>query len=169
PLLTYAAAVGLGGNGFVAAFVCGIVYRLRRGTDTSDDVGLTDDLGFLLTAAMWFVFGSVAVVGLFDGVDWRTVAFVAAALTVIRVLPIGVAMAGSGLPRREVLQLGWLRPRGTSTIVFALIAFNTLPDGPVADLTLTLAVLVVLGSVVLHTVGVPVAIAGHDRRARNRA
>lgn len=169
PLLTYAAAVGLGGNGFVAAFVCGIVYRLRRGTETSDDVGLTDDVGFLLAAAMWFVFGSVAVVGLFDGVDWRTFVFVAAALTVLRVLPIAVAMTGSGLPRKQVLQLGWLRPRGTSTIVFALIAFNTLPDGPVADLTLTLAVLVVLGSVVLHTVGVPVAIAGHDRRARGRA
>ena len=169
PLLTYAAAVGLGGNGFVAAFVCGIVYRLRRGTATADDVGLTDDVGFLLTAAMWFVFGSVAVVGLFDGFAWQTAVFVLVALTLIRVLPIGVAMAGSGLPRREVLQLGWLRPRGTSTIVFALIAFNTLPEGPVADLTLGVAVLVVLGSIVLHTVGVPVAIAGHERRARNRA
>ncbi|MCS3780491.1 cation:proton antiporter domain-containing protein [Tsukamurella ocularis] len=169
PLLTYAAAVGLGGNGFVAAFVCGIVYRLRRGTSTVDDVGLTDDLGFLLTAAMWFVFGSVAVVGLFDGIAWQTVLFVVATLTLCRVLPIGVAMAGGGLPRREVLQLGWLRPRGTSTIVFALIAFNTLPDGRVADLTLGVAVLVVLGSIVLHTVGVPVAVAGHDRRARGRA
>ncbi|KXO92371.1 hypothetical protein AXK57_15090 [Tsukamurella pulmonis] len=169
PLLTYAAAVGLGGNGFVAAFVCGIVYRLRRGTETADDVGLTDDVGFLLAAAMWFVFGSVAIVGIFDGVDWRTLVFVLAALTVLRVVPVGVAMLGSGLPRRQVLGLGWLRPRGTSTIVFALIAFNTLPDGPVADLTLTVAVLVVLGSVVLHTVGVPVTIAGHDRRVRSRA
>ncbi|KXP00734.1 cation:proton antiporter [Tsukamurella pseudospumae] len=169
PLVTYAAAVGLGGNGFVAAFVCGIVYRLRRGAETADDVRLTDDVGFLLTAAMWFVFGSVAVVGLFDGVDRRAILFVVAALTVVRVLPTGVAMLRSGLPRREVLALGWLRPRGTSTIVFALIAFNTLPDGPVADLTLSVAVLVVLGSVVLHTVGAPVAVANHDRRVRLRS
>lgn len=169
PLLTYAAAVGLGGNGFVAAFVCGIVYRLRRGEPTAGDVALTDDVGFLLAAAMWFVFGSVAVAGLADGVEWRAVVFVLAALTVLRVVPTAVAMLGSGLPRREVLGLGWLRPRGTSTIVFALIAFNTLPDGPVADLTLTVAVLVVLGSVLLHTVGVPVTVAGHDRRVRHRA
>ncbi|BDH56612.1 hypothetical protein MTP03_15510 [Tsukamurella sp. PLM1] len=169
PLLTYALAVGLGGNGFVAAFVCGIVYHLRRGSRTELDVELTDDAGFVLAAGMWFVFGAVAMVGLSDGVDWRIALFVLVALTVARVIPIGLAMAGSGLPARQVLALGWLRPRGTSTIVFALIAFNTLPEGTVANLTLTVAVLVVLGSIVLHTVGVPVTIAGRDRRAHRRA
>ncbi|ADG78003.1 Sodium/hydrogen exchanger OS=Tsukamurella paurometabola (strain ATCC 8368 / DSM / CCUG 35730/ CIP 100753 / JCM 10117 / KCTC 9821 / NBRC 16120 / NCIMB 702349/ NCTC 13040) OX=521096 GN=Tpau_1375 PE=4 SV=1 [Tsukamurella paurometabola] len=169
PLVTYAAAVGLGGNGFVAAFVCGIVYRFRRGSAANSEVGLTEDVGSLLTAAMWFVFGAVTVIALADGLPWQVLAFAAIALTVLRVLPEAVAVTGSGLPRSEVLALGWLRPRGTSTIVFALIAFNTLPDGDAADLILTLATLVVLGSIVLHTVGAPVAVAGHDRRVRRRA
>lgn len=172
PLLTYATAVGLGGNGFVAAFVCGIVFRFRRADDTDADVesevGLTEDVGALLTAAMWFVFGAVAVVGLTDGISWQLLLFVAAGLTVVRMVPEAIAMIGSGLPYRETLALGWLRPRGTSTIVFALIAYNTLPEGQVADLILGIAVLVVLGSVLLHTVGAPVAVAGHDRRVRRR-
>ncbi|GAA1090527.1 cation:proton antiporter [Tsukamurella strandjordii] len=169
PLLTYAAAVGLGGNGFVAAFICGIVYRFRRGDAASAEVGLTEDVGALLTAAMWFVFGAVIVVALGDGVPWQILAFAALALTVLRVLPEAIAQIGSGLPRSEVLALGWLRPRGTSTIVFALIAYNTLPEGDPAELVLAIASLVVLGSIVLHTVGAPVAVAGHDRRVRNRS
>ncbi|GAB3135899.1 cation:proton antiporter [Tsukamurella serpentis] len=168
PLVVYTLVVGLNGNGFVAAFVCGIIYRLRRGPAAADDVRLSEDVGFLLTGTMWFVFGSTAVFALFGGYDWRVPVYVIAALTVVRIIPAAVAMTGAGLPRRQVLALGWLRPRGTSTIVFALIAYNTLPDGPVAELALTIAVLVVLGSVALHTVGVPMAIAGHDRRERHR-
>ncbi|WP_260478561.1 hypothetical protein [Kibdelosporangium aridum] len=44
-------------------------------------------------------------------------------------------------------------PRGTTSIVFGLLAFNRLPEGTAADTILIITVTCVLGSVVLHGIG----------------
>jgi len=64
-----------------------------------------------------------------------------------------LALAGSKFPARERLLAGALGPRGTTTIVFGLLAFNRLPEGGTADTILTITVVCVLGSVLLHGVG----------------
>ena len=46
--------------------------------------------------------------------------------------------------------VGALGPRGTTSIVFGLLAFNALPDGRYADTALYAMTLTVLGSVLLH-------------------
>ncbi len=51
---------------------------------------------------------------------------------------------------------GWLGPRGTASIVFGLMAFNVL-DGQAAETTLSVMVIVVLGSVIFHGAGSAVA------------
>jgi NhaP-type Na+/H+ or K+/H+ antiporter len=166
PLLTWAAAIGFGGNGFVAAFVCGVVFRrLRNSAEADVELDLVDDLGAVLTTVMWFVFGVVAVYALWDGVPWRWIAFALVTLTVIRMVAFVVAMIRSGLGAREVAMLGWLGPRGTSTIVFGLIAYNELPD---LDGTRAIDVMTVtvLASVLLHGIGAPFT-AGRRRAARS--
>ncbi len=55
------------------------------------------------------------------------------ALTVIRVASIVVGFARSPMSMRDQLLVGALGPRGTTSIVFGLLAFNSLPDGPVSD------------------------------------
>ena len=78
------------GNGFVAAFVCGIAFHyLRRTPALRAELQLLDDIGFLLSAAMWFVFGAVAVLALSAGVSWSTVLFCLLALTVVRLMSGG--------------------------------------------------------------------------------
>jgi NhaP-type Na+/H+ or K+/H+ antiporter len=75
PLLSYGLSVGIGGNGFVSAFVCGIAIRYSWHTPgIRDDLELIDDIGFVLTAAMWFVIGAVAVLAL-SSVPWRVMVF----------------------------------------------------------------------------------------------
>ncbi|MFF9020266.1 hypothetical protein [Streptomyces eurythermus] len=54
---------------------------------------------------------------------------------------------------RERLMVGALGPRGTTSIVFGLLAFNALPDGVDADTALYAMTITVLGSVLLHGVG----------------
>ncbi|MGV9409497.1 cation:proton antiporter [Nocardia sp. NPDC003693] len=154
PLLTYALSTQIGGNGFVAAFVCGLaLHRFRKREQHLRELELIDDVGFLLTIVMWFVFGVVAVYIVGEVGDWRLWLFSAAVLTVIRIVPVMLSLIGSGLTRIEGLLIGGLGPRGTTSIVFALLAFNQLQDDRDADLALTIMVLTVSGSVVLHGLG----------------
>jgi NhaP-type Na+/H+ or K+/H+ antiporter len=172
PLLTYTVTVGIDGNGFVASFVCGIAFRYvhrlakaRRihhapaaggGTRAGvlhEDFQLLEDVTSVLVMTMWFVVGIAAVLAISIGISWQVVLFCVAALTVLRVLPVLFALTGSALSQRERLLVGALGPRGTTTIVFGLLAFNRLPDGSDSDTILLITVTCVLGSVLVHGLG----------------
>jgi NhaP-type Na+/H+ or K+/H+ antiporter len=158
PFLSYGISVGIGGNGFVAAFICGIAMNTVRRSETfHEHLASADDIGFLLSAVMWFVFGCAAVLALEQSISWRELVFALLALTVARAVPILLATLGSRLTWRDRLAIGCLGPRGTPSIVFGLLAFNVL-DGPAADATLSTMVLVVLGSVLIHGTASPVLI-----------
>jgi sodium/hydrogen antiporter len=158
PLLAYGSSVAVHGNGFVAAFVCGIAYVGLRGSEEAmrEELELLDDVGFLLTASMWFVFGATAVLALSHGVPLGMVVFCLMALTLVRMVPVLLALLGSQFSWPERLLVGWVGPRGTTSIVFGLLAFNVLSNEAETDALLT-TVLVVLGSVVLHGIGTPAA------------
>jgi NhaP-type Na+/H+ or K+/H+ antiporter len=49
-------------------------------------------------------------------------------LTVVRVLPVALAMLGTGMGRVTVGFLGWFGPRGLASIVFVLILQSQLPE-----------------------------------------
>jgi len=159
PMLAYGLSIAVDGNGFVAAFVCGIVFHyLRHSPSWHDELEFVDDIGFLLSAIMWFVVGAVAVLAVERGVSWQIVVFCILALTVVRVMPVALAMLRSPFSWRERMLVAWLGPRGTSTIVFGLLAYNVL-DGADEHAALAVMVVVVLGSVVLHGFAAPAAVA----------
>ncbi|OBK74514.1 sodium:proton antiporter [Mycobacterium sp. 1274761.0] len=167
PMLAYGLGLAVGGNGFVSAFVCGIAFNyLRRSDAIREELELLDDIGFLLSAVMWYVFGATAVLALTLGVSWGMVAFCLLALTVVRLVPVLAAMLGSPYSWQERLLLGWLGPRGTTSIVFGLLAFNVLTGDDERSALLAM-VIVVLGSVVLHGVGAPAAARAY-RRSQTR-
>lgn len=170
PLLAYGVSVGIGGNGFVASFVCGFVFHYaRRASEPQRDLELLDDLGLLLTVVMWFVFGSVAVFAVWEGLEWRLVVFCLAAVTIVRLLPVLLSMVGSRLTWVEALLIGWLGPRGTTSIVFGLLAFNVLQrDDDAAGLVLTAMVVTILASIVLHGGGSPLTVRSYRRMTRAR-
>jgi NhaP-type Na+/H+ or K+/H+ antiporter len=157
PILAYGLSLAVHGNGFVSAFVCGIAFNVvRRSEALGAELELLDDIGFLLSAVMWFVFGASAVLALSFGVSWAMVLFCLLALTVVRMLPVLVAMIGSRFSWPDRLLVGWLGPRGTTSIVFGLLAFNVLTGDDERAVLLTM-VIAVLGSVVVHGVGAPAA------------
>ncbi|MBB5897937.1 cation:proton antiporter [Kutzneria kofuensis] len=170
PLLTYTVTVAIDGNGFVASFVCGIAFRyvhrlakahrlrtvsggVSRTPALSADFHLLEDITTVLTMTMWFMVGIAAVLTVLIGVPWQVVLFCAAALTVVRVGPVLLSLIGSRFSARERLLVGALGPRGTTSIVFGLLAFNRLPEGSTADTILVITVTCVLGSVLVHGIG----------------
>ena len=70
-------------------------------------------------------------------------------LTVIRMAPVAVALAGGGLGRAAVLFVGWFGPRGLASVVFAMIALEDL-DQHVAGPAVAVITVTVLLSVVAH-------------------
>jgi NhaP-type Na+/H+ or K+/H+ antiporter len=153
PILSYGLSIAIGGNGFIAAFVCGIAMSSLRRTETfHQQLASADDIGFLLTSLMWFVFGCATVMALWNGIPWRTVVFAFLVVTLMRIAPVMLSTIRSQLSRRDRLAVSCLAPRGTPSIVFGLLAFNALDAEP-ADATVMTVVLVVLGSIVIHGAG----------------
>jgi NhaP-type Na+/H+ or K+/H+ antiporter len=58
--------------------------------------------------------------------DLRAVGFAVLVLTVGRMLPVALALRGSGLPRRQVALIGWFGPRGLASIVFLMHSMHDL-------------------------------------------
>lgn len=164
PVLAYTLNVASHGNGFVAAFVCGIAFNgLRRYSDPARELELLDDVAFLLSAVLWFVFGAVAWYVLEEGVSIGLVAFCVLVVTVVRFVPVVLSLTRSGVAPPERRLLAVLAPRGAATIVLGLLAFNVL-DGDAERAVLLCTILVVLGSVALYGLLGPVLV---GRSAKN--
>ena len=97
---------------------------------------------------VWFLFGAAMVPAL-DDTTWQIVAFAVLALTVVRMVPVAVALVGSRLRPITVAFIGWFGPRGLASVVFGLIAFDSL-HGHDAETVLATVTLTVLLSVVAH-------------------
>jgi len=151
----FALAVAVEGNGFVAAFVGGLAFGLvvdRQRSDEQELTELTELGGELMTFVVWFLFGAALVPLALEHLSLATVGYAVLSLTVLRMLPVTLALVGTGLPRQDVLFLGWFGPRGLASVVFALLAIDTLGESePVTSAVATIATTVML-SVLLHGV-----------------
>lgn len=156
PILTYAVAVTLHGNGFVAAFVCGIIYaRLRQKEQIDRDMSFVEDLNIFGTLGLWFVFGSVFILLFSDNLEpayLPVLVLALLALTLFRIIPVLFSLWGTDLKFRERVLIGTLGPRGTASIVFGLLAFNSLPDD-LSYTALLVTVTVVFFSILVHGFG----------------
>ena len=139
----------LGGNGFIAAFTAGLAFgHVARG-HCAHVQDFTEDEGELLTVTTFLVFGAVLVGPVLDEVTWRSAAYAVCSLTVVRLLPVLVALAGSRTLLETRLFLGWFGPRGLASILFALLVVEEV-GGPTGEAVFEVACLTVLLSVALH-------------------
>ena len=115
--LSYGIAAPLGGSGFIAAFVAGMTFAaLRRPADGAELTFLTDELGELLNGVTLLVFGAVLLWPALTDLDWRIALYAIASLTLVRMLPVALAMLGSGARRPTIAFLGWFGPRGRRSV-----------------------------------------------------
>ena len=150
-LFAYSTAVVAGTNGFVAAFVAGLAFGTADRHNDEAMVQFTEEAGTLLSLLVWFVFGAVMLVPGLEDAGWRDVVFALLALTVLRMVPVALALAGSTLDRATVAFIGWFGPRGLASVVFGLIAVDALEPAQ-ARVVLAAVTLTVALSVLLHGV-----------------
>jgi len=153
PALLFGVAELIGANAFIAAFAGGLVFGAAsislaedRGTG-----GLIETAADLLGFVVWFFFGGLLLVVFEVGIRWQAALIAVLAVTALRLIPVALAMIGSGFSWRTVTFLGWFGPRGLATIVFGLLALEELGRSApgIAEIESVLAVTVLL-SVFAH-------------------
>lgn len=149
-LLSYVGALVVDGNGFVAAFVGGLVFGNLAGRGGVKEVYFVDQSGALAAMVSWLVFGTLVVPVIWDWMSLSVLLYVALSLTVLRMLPVAVALLGAGFDRYDVAFTGWFGPRGLASVIFALLALEDL--GEAGRELVAVIGLTVLFSVVLHGV-----------------
>ena len=145
----YASAGVVGGNGFIAAFVAGLAFSAIARQESRDVQDFTEDEGELLSSITFLVFGAVLAAPLLMSLTWQIALYVALSLTVVRMLPVLIALAWSRTRLETRLFIGWFGPRGLASILFALLVFDEL-SGSVADTVFSVAVWTILVSVFAH-------------------
>ncbi len=148
----YFASVALGGNGFVAAFLAGLAFgTVTRHLEERAEL-FSETAGILLSIGVWAIFGATFVGSLVsDMADLRPLLYAILSLTVIRMVPVAIALVGSGLALPTVAFIGWFGPRGLASIVFGILAVDALAEAraTISPLASTVAWTVLL-SVVAH-------------------
>jgi NhaP-type Na+/H+ or K+/H+ antiporter len=146
------------GNGFIAAFVAGITFGaiLPRGNAGSaspvaaEAAEFPELVGEVLGLMVWFLFGAALVPLAFEHFSVLTLVYALLSLTVVRMLPVAVALLRAGMDRATVAFVGWFGPRGIASVVFALLAVEELGDFELVAQVVSVVSFTVLCSVVLH-------------------
>ena len=119
--LSYGVAVALGGSGFIAAFVAGAIFGRLVSRESEEASRLNEELGALLGGVTFLVFGAVLLGPALKHVSWQIALYAVLSLTVVRMVPVAIAMIGTGARLPTLGFLGWFGPRGLASIVFAVI------------------------------------------------
>ncbi len=147
----YALAELVGGNGFIATFLAGMIFGNSYRSDITFIGEFMQGAGSLLTMAAFLVLGALLLPDGLAHAHAETVLVAVLFLTVIRILPICLSLAGTGLGWRDRLFLGWFGPRGLATILFTLLVVEkyALPGEQelIASVSMTVAL-----SILLHGV-----------------
>lgn len=147
-LCTYATSVAVGGNGFIAAFAGGLAFAAAGGQAVRL-VPFVEEAGALLSLLVWLTFGVVAVAPALSNLTWQTALYALLSLTLIRMLPVAIALAGRRLGWPALAFIGWFGPRGLASVVFGLLALEDLAPAAARPAVAVMAFTVLL-SVLAH-------------------
>jgi len=164
----YASAVAVHGNGFIAAFVGGLAFGTTGGRRGEPLVPFVEETGALVSVLVWLAFGAVALVPAMKTLTWPMVLYAILSLTIVRMAPVAVALAGARLGWPTVVLVAWFGPRGLASVVFALLALEEL-GSPTADRAVAVIAITVLLSVVAHGATAEPLAARYAKRLAQRA
>ncbi len=144
----FAVAQWLGGSGFIACFVGGMLFGGIEKRHKHKLLLAAEGTGDTLALITWVVFGAAVVGQSIGSFSWQVVLYALLSLTIVRMLPVFLVLAGMNLRTDEKLFMGWFGPRGLASIVFAVIVLNEhLPGGGTISMTVVCTIVL---SIVAH-------------------
>jgi len=143
PLLCVMACEATGGSMFIAAFCSGLVVQIGFAEVGERSADFAENWGQLFNFFVFFLFG-LFVQRVWMSFNAAVALYAILSLTVIRMIPVALALAGSGLSRSTLLFVGWFGPRGLASIVLGLVYLEhhaNLPGESTIQLAVTATVL----------------------------
>jgi NhaP-type Na+/H+ or K+/H+ antiporter len=138
----FAVAQWLGGSGFIACFVGGMLFGGLEEKHKTRLLFAAEATGDTLALITWVVFGAAVVGQSIGSFSWQVVLYALLSLTIVRILPVFLVLAGMNLRTDEKLFMGWFGPRGLASIVFAVIVLGEhLPGGDTISMTVACTIL----------------------------
>ena len=134
---------------FIAAFVAGLAVQAGFKEAGKHSVEFAEEWGQLFNLAVFFLFGMVVVKyrPIFDAGTWL---YALLSLSVVRMLPVAIALAGTRLSRASVLFMGWFGPRGLASIVLGLVYLEQEMNFPGEETIRRAVILTVAVSIFVH-------------------
>jgi sodium/hydrogen antiporter len=120
PLLCLLVSEEVGASMFIASFVAGLSVQAGFKDAGKHTVEFAEDWGQMLNLGVFFLFGMAAVRDWphFGMASWL---YALLSLTVVRMLPVAIALIGTHLSAASVVFMGWFGPRGLASIVLGLV------------------------------------------------
>lgn len=154
--LTFGIASILGGSGFLAVYLTGIVLGNREFIHRRSLLRFHDGLAWLMQIAMFLTLGLLVFPSRLVSVTGSGLLIAIALMLLARPLSILIALLGSRFTFREKLFISWVGLRGAVPIILA--TFPLLAQIPQADLIFNIVFFVVLTSVLFQGTSItPVA------------
>ncbi len=150
-ILAFSVAEMMGGNGFIAAFMGGLMLGATTRTPAIREriAEFGEAEGQQLVLFVFLLFAMSMVPQAIGYWDWRAVLYGVLSLTVIRMLPVALSLMGQKLDSATILFLGWFGPRGIASVLYLLLVVQTLGlEGH--EYILSVIVLTVLMSIFAH-------------------
>ena len=147
--LAFAGAEIIGGNGFIAAFVAGLVFGNVVRERCHFVFEFAEAEGQLLVLLTFLIFGAAILPEALGHLGLPVLLYAALSLTLVRMLPVAVSLIGSGVGPATVGFLGWFGPRGLASILFALLVLET-AEIPIAESLVAITVVTVALSILAH-------------------
>ena len=150
-LLIFFVTKQIGGNGFVAVFVAGLLFAYINRNVLHEAIEFTEITGTFLSLFVWTMFGSAIVPPLLKDFQFLALLYAILSLTLVRIVAVAISLMGSHLRKDTVLLMGWLGPRGLASVVFLTMAYEAAHEAHVdTDLLLSTVGWTILLSVLLH-------------------
>ncbi len=149
PLLSVMTSEAIGASMLIAAFVAGLAVQAGFKDASKICVEFTEEWGHLFNFFVFFLFG-LLVARAWEQFSLTLALYAVLSLTVVRILPVAIALIGTRLSKATVLFMGWFGPRGLASIVLGLVYLEEEAKLP-GEGTIRLAVMVtVLLSIFAH-------------------
>lgn len=149
-VVSFALAEGLDGNGFIAAWIAGFVFRSTKDEDLHA-AAFAEESGHVLTLLSFFVFGAVLLPPTLDALNGWFIAYALASLLLVRPIAVWISMFRARLRLPTIAYMGWFGPRGVASLVLAVLVAKKF-DVPGIDTILEVMTVTVALSVLLHGV-----------------
>jgi NhaP-type Na+/H+ or K+/H+ antiporter len=148
-VIAWARAEEVHGNGYIAAFVGGLLLGIRTHAVRERVQEYAEAEGQQLTLFVFLIFGLVMVPEAAPYWNWQGLLYALLMLTVLRMVPVVLSLAGTGLSNKDKYFIAWFGPRGIASVLYLeMVILDLGIEGH--ETLLSVVVLTVLLSVFAH-------------------